>query len=77
MELVPKEGPIDWGHVMSGDVCTQTLQLHNPSQLTVNYKLMLESLEYNSEFKSESVYKRIIIIMIIIINYISCRCLQS
>ena len=70
MELVPKEGLIDWGHVMSGDVCTQTLQLHNPSQLTVKYKLVLECLEYNSKFKSESVYKRIIIIMIINYMYI-------
>lgn len=54
VELVPKEGLIDWGHVMSGDVCTQTLQLHNPSQLTVKYKLVLECLEYNSKFKSVS-----------------------
>ena len=44
VEVTPRDGPIDWGHVMMGDTVVQTLQLVNMSELSVDFCLKMESL---------------------------------
>ncbi len=41
--FAPNERVMDWGHVMSGDKCTKTLQLTNPSKLNVHCQMTLDS----------------------------------
>ena len=44
MEVTPRDGPIDWGHVMMGDTVVQTLQLANMSELSIDFCLKMESI---------------------------------
>lgn len=42
--MTPRDGPIDWGHVMMGDTVVQTLQLANMSELSIDFCLKMESI---------------------------------
>ena len=53
ISITPNEQIMDWGHVMSGDKCTKTLQLTNPSKLNVHFQMTMDSARYGKKCKLE------------------------
>lgn len=41
--VTPDDDRMDYGHIMSGDKCTNTLRLDNSSKLALRYQFVLES----------------------------------
>lgn len=47
VQVIPEEGPIDWGYVMTGDIVIQTVHIENLSEVPVDFHMKTEK-DYQS-----------------------------
>ena len=49
IKINPNHEPLDYGHVMSGDKCIETVELQNTSKLGVRYSITLDSSKHDQK----------------------------